>query len=264
MKRDRWVEIQQGEFGYHAAKNPATVLDYKLPYWRSLLATLPAEIRFDDRTRVLDLGCGGTSLLLALDQGRLVGLDPLMDRYLSRFPFLGERTDIEWIQGAAEEIGFDEPFDVIFAINSFDHVYDPPRVVRHMRDWLRPGGHAVVTMNTHNTRFFREYYRRLYRVIDHHHPHQFTADDVRSLFGDFVPVAAREIDELWLPFAAGYYREVLGRPVEDRRKWVKGALNPFKWPIGFLKFALDMPPHKKRPGQRSIYSELLYVFRNDR
>jgi SAM-dependent methyltransferase len=265
MKRERWAEIQAGEFDYHAAKDESTVLKYKLPYWHTLLDALPDEVHFGADSRVLDIGCGGSSVLLGLNEGRLVGVDPLMDRYLEKFPFLRQRSDIEWINAMAEEIEFDEPFDVVFAINALDHVYDPAQAVGHIAGVLRSGGHCVVTLNVHNTRLMRSYYAGLYRLIDHHHPHQFTPDDVaETLFGDFTPVFAREIDDLWLPYAAGYYREVLKRPVEDKRKWIRGALNPFKWPIGFLKFALDMPPHKKRPGQRSIYSEYLFVFRLDR
>jgi hypothetical protein len=33
--------------------------------------------------------------------------------------------------------------------------------------------------------------------------------------------------------------------------------------MGFCKVLLDMPPHKKKPGQRSIYSNYLIVLRRD-
>ncbi len=261
MKRERWEEIQKGELRYHATKDETRVLERNLPYWRSLLAALPDELRFDASTRVLDLGCGGCGILLALEQGRLVGVDPLMDRYLEKFPFLSERTDIRWIAAAAEELELDGPFDVVFAINSFDHVYSPERVIEKIASLLSPGGHCVVTMNCHNTRWFRAYYSNLYRVIDHHHPYQFTPDDVTRLFDGFTAVDVRPIDDLWFPHAQAYYRDVLGRPFVDRRKWLRAAMNPFKWPMGFCKLVLDMPPHPKRPGQRSIYNNYLFVFR---
>jgi len=116
-------------------------------------------------------------------------------------------------------------------------------------------------MNCHNTRLFREYYSIFYRVIDHHHPFQFTADGVQALFGELTPVEVRPIDDLWFPHAEAYYRDVLHRPFRDRRKLFKAALNPFKWPMGFCKVFLKMPPHAKRPGQRSIYSNYLFVLR---
>ena len=47
-------------------------------------------------------------------------------------------------------------------------------------------------------------------------------------------------------------------------KWIKGALNPFKWPMGFSKVVLGIPPHAKRPGQQSIYGNYLFVFAKDR
>ena len=149
----------------------------------------------------------------------------------------------------------------MFCINALDHVYDPQRVVANMADWLRPGGYCVVTMNTPKTQFFRSYYALLYRVIDSHHPYQFTTTDVHALFDGFTPLETRQVDDLWLRFASEYYREVLGRPLDSRRKWFRAALNPFKWPMGFSKFVLDTPPHPKRPGQRSIYGNYLYVFK---
>jgi len=261
MKRERWAEIQQGEFAYHEAKDGTKLRKYKLPYWRELLGLVSPELKLDGESRVLEIGCGSCGLLLAIEQGHLVGIDPLMNRYLKSFPYLAERSDIRWIDGTAEETSFDEPFDAVLAINSFDHVFDPAQVVRRIREILRPGGHCVVTMNTHNTRFFRNYYKLFYRFIDPHHPFQFTTDDVLALFGQFTPVMVREIDDLWFPYSEGYYREVLKRPVESKRVWARAALNPLKWPMGLCKFGLDMPPHKKRAGQRSIYSDYLYVFR---
>ncbi len=260
--RQRWEEIQVGEFDYHRRKNEAKVRDHTIPYWKALIGALPEQIRFGPQTRVLDLGCGGCGVLLGLDGGRRVGVDPLMPQYLEKFPFLRDYP-IRWLTGTAEEIDVDEKFDVIFCINAFDHVFDPPLVAANVTRLLSPGGHAVITMNTHNTRLFRTYYRRLYRFIDPHHPHQFTAADIETLFAKVTPVVTRPIDDLWHPFAKDYYREVLGRPLEDRRKWIKGALNPFKWPMGFCKFVLDMPPNAKRPGQRSIFTNRLYVFRRD-
>ena len=263
MKQEEWAELQQLEFKYHEAKDEARVLKYKLPYWRRLLAELPQQARPGVDSHVLEIGCGGCALLLALEQGKLVGIDPLMDRYLEKFPYLTERTDVEWINGSAEEADFKNSFDVVFAINSFDHVHDPKLVVENIARSLRPGGHCILTLNSHNTRFFRAYYRLLYKVIDPHHPYQFTPQDLVQMFSSFTPVVVREIDDLWFPFAEGYYRDVLGRSFESKQKWRRAALNPFKWPMGLLKFGFNMPPHKKRPGQRSIYSDYLYVFRLD-
>ncbi len=261
MKQERWAAIQEREFAYHLAKDETRVLEINLPYWRSLIAQVPEEVRFEASTRVLDLGCGGCGILLGLDRGELVGVDPLMNRYLEKFPFLAERKDIRWIEGAAEEVTFDGPFDVVFAINSFDHVFDPRLVVGTIRDSLKPGGHCVMTLNCHNTRLFRAYYAALYRFVDHHHPHQFTPRDVERLFHDFTLIEQREIDELWFPHAERYARDVLRRPFVDRRKWLRAAANPLKWPMGLCKLLLNMPRHKTRPGQRSIFSNYLLVLR---
>lgn len=263
MRREEWLRVQTGEFRYHEKKAPGPFREHKIAYWKALIASLPDEVQSGLAGRVIDVGCGGASILLAVNARSRVGLDPLMDRYIQQFPYLRDETDIEWLTSAAEETEFEERFDVVFALNSFDHVYDPAAAANHIAEWVKPGGHLVLTMNTHNTRFFRAYYSKLYRLIDHHHPHQFDAGDVRALFPDLKLCEERDIDALWLEFAEDYYRNVLSRPFEDRRKWLRGAVNPFKWPIGFSKFVLGRPPHRKRPDQPSIYSERLFVFRRE-
>jgi 2-polyprenyl-3-methyl-5-hydroxy-6-metoxy-1,4-benzoquinol methylase len=263
ITRDQWAAIQDEEFKYHESKDESKILDLNLVYWRELLGALPEQVALGKETSALDLGCGGCGILLALDEGRLVGVDPLMERYLEKFPFLSDRTDIRWIAGAAEEVDLDGPFDVVFSINALDHVYDPAQVAARIAELTRPGGHCVVTMNCHNTRFFRSYYSRLYKLIDRHHPYQFLPESVAELFRGFTLVESRDIDDLWLPYAERYYREALHRPFVDKRKWLKAARNPFKWPMGFCKVVLNMPPHKKKPGQRSIYSNYLIVLRRD-
>ena len=64
------------------------------PFANCIEVSSQFNFRFDADTRVVDLGCGGCGILLALERGRLIGVDPLMERYLQKFPFLAERSDI--------------------------------------------------------------------------------------------------------------------------------------------------------------------------
>ena len=181
------------------------------------------------RVKILDFGVA----ILARDEGQCAGVDPLMDFYLEKFPFLNDARHVRWMTAAAEDLENEGPFDVVFCINAFD----PRHVSRVIRSMLAPGGHLVMSMNCHRTRFFRDYYSRLYRLVDRHHPHQFTPAD---------------IDVLWFPHAAAYHRDVLGGRSRKLKEFVRSAVNPAKWPMGLCKFAFDMTPHRKRPGQRSI------------
>ena len=56
------------------------------------------------------------------------------------------------------------------------------RVAARIAELTRPGGHCVITMNCHNTRFFRSYYARFYKLVDRHH------DEIRSLVEKGEPV----------------------------------------------------------------------------
>lgn len=101
--------------------------------------------------RIIDIGCGdGFHLKLLREFGkpgwRLEGVDPHEGAILR-----GASSGITVHRGAVQTLDLPkEAYDLALLIATIEHVDDPVRVLRTVRDLLRPGGRAVVV--TDNTR----------------------------------------------------------------------------------------------------------------
>ena len=99
--------------------------------------------------RVLDLGCGHGALSIRLaEEGavEVVGVDLDDDRIdfagrnlASRYPHLVGRVSFRCV----DVMGMDEPFDLIVSKDSFEHIEDLGRVIRHVHHLLKPGGYLA-------------------------------------------------------------------------------------------------------------------------
>jgi SAM-dependent methyltransferase len=106
----------------------------------------PNDLRIGPRhfvgKTVLDLGCGPLPWSIAFHDCRIVGVDPLIDRYeAAGFP-LHEFTDrVTFVRGFAEDLPFPaSSFDAVIAVNSIDHVDDFARTADELKRVLKPGG----------------------------------------------------------------------------------------------------------------------------
>jgi ubiquinone/menaquinone biosynthesis C-methylase UbiE len=93
----------------------------------------------------LDLCCGtgvGLRMLRALCQRRAVGLDFSAGMLAEARRRLGERANVELVQGDALALGFDEAFDVVTSFGAFGHIprRQQRRFVAGIFRALRPGG----------------------------------------------------------------------------------------------------------------------------
>jgi SAM-dependent methyltransferase len=255
-----WERVQKIERAYHEQKDPARVLDVNLRYWTRILDVLPpGSIAIGPTTRVLDVGCGGAGMLLALNGGVRTGVDPLMPFYLAKFPFLAEQP-IRWLEGTAEQFGADEQFDLIFSLNMLDHTIDPRASAGNIERLLAPGGKLVFVLNVHLTRFWRAYFSAFYRWVDPPHPHHIHIADVPGYFPGLEVEYRRDIDDLWLDLKGFYEEHVLHKKERDRGKAVRKALNPFLYPIAASRLLLGRPVYRKRPGDPCLMATELVLF----
>src|SRR5688500_12702659 len=98
-----WERVQKIEMKYHEQKDPTAIRQVNLQYWPRILEALPAgELAIAPATRILDVGCGGCGILLAVEGGTKTGVDPLMPYYLEKFPFLRDEP-VRWLTGMAEQ-----------------------------------------------------------------------------------------------------------------------------------------------------------------
>ena len=263
MDKSSWQKLQKSEIQYHLGKDQDQLLDLNIRYWSSLLEISKTHAPITAHTRILDVGCGCCGLLLAIERGILVGLDPLMDQYLMHFDFLRNAKPL-WVSGTAEEMNFPQPFDIIFSINSLDHGYDTGRAAGKFDECLRPGGHLIVSLNCHNTDFFYKYYSRFYRFIDRYHPHHFRPKDVINLFPDFRVITVEDIDHLFLKRRKQYREKVLHKKGFDPNKAIGYLINPLKYPVALARFLGGLQVHRKKADHKAIFSTYLFIFQKPR
>ena len=98
---------------------------------------------------VLDMACGEGygSAVLAGSASSVVGVDGNPEAYEhARLRYTRPGLSFEW--GAVETYGEVGAFDAVVFLQTIEHVVDPPAVLRHFRDVLKPGG--VVYVSTPN------------------------------------------------------------------------------------------------------------------
>ena len=119
-------------------------------------------------TKILDVGCGISSILHYID-GKRYGIDPLADEYKKIYSY---PTGIKISQGCGEDIPFpNKHFSVVFCCNVLDHVTNPEKTIDEILRVLVPGGYFVLTVEIFNEK----------RDRDSAHPHSFTKADANSL-----------------------------------------------------------------------------------
>jgi SAM-dependent methyltransferase len=243
--------------------NSEEYLEKKTHFWRKVLRELPPEIKLDENTRILDVGCGPSGILLAIDSGELYGLDSLMDYYLRSFPHLLTRN-ISWIKGRIENFAHPEKFDLVFMMNTLDHTFNPEQAIHSIKHILRAGGYVVVTVNCHNYKVLKWYFEIFNRFVDAYHPFQYTARDIKKLFKDFKLVKTSDISDYLLELAMSTPDEVTQKDDKSNLRLavlLRRLSNPFNSILDLLEL-MGLPRHKSISSSRSIFTHRLFVFKN--
>jgi len=163
-------------------------------YWEKYryLNEILSTVGFTDSTKVLDVGCG-ISTVLHYIPGQKHGIDPLADKYQKLYAY-PEDVQIQKAWGE-DEVFTNEYFDVIFCTNALDHVTDPRKTIDNIQRMLKNDGFFILTLE-----LFTEVIER-----DAAHPHCLTKSRVMQLLGDRFK-AVLEKESPWI----GLRRYVIG------------------------------------------------------
>ena len=168
LLKDKYYE--ELEFQIDWAEEFVDNVPQVLQYWRQYrcLDDINKICEFNDHTKVLDVGCG-ISTVLHFVPGKRYGIDPLAEKYKKVYQY---PAGVEIQEGFGEDIPFeDEYFDVIFCSNAIDHMSDPIRSMQEIYRVLAPSGKFVFTVEV----FSHKVERNLA------HPHTLTKEDVYKL-----------------------------------------------------------------------------------
>ncbi|WP_219418290.1 class I SAM-dependent methyltransferase [Pseudonocardia nigra] len=130
--------------------------EFRRGYPPPVIDRLMAALDLDDRSRVLDLGCGTGQLTvpLAACTRSVLGVDIEADmlRLARRAGQDAGADNITWMLGADSDLGALAPWvgehvlDAV-TIGQAPHWMDPPRLFRALRRLVRPGGGVAVITN---------------------------------------------------------------------------------------------------------------------
>ncbi|MCK5063073.1 MAG: class I SAM-dependent methyltransferase [Candidatus Aenigmarchaeota archaeon] len=144
-----------------------------LTYWNKYrhLDEIKKTCKFKKNTKVLDVGCGISSVLHFVD-GEKYGIDPLGDEYNKIYSY---PEDCNIKKGFSEDITYpDDFFDVVLCTNALDHVTDPEKSIEEIQRVLKPDGFFILAVEIFNKATKR----------DNAHPHSFTKEYTLNLIKD--------------------------------------------------------------------------------
>ena len=187
---NRWIVAQERERFVADSESQSHVrklINLRRSTWSHLLLRAGADA--NTPLRALDIGCGPTSIFLALYAGEEIAVDPLMKSYFDAHPFLSEVMEyarVKFISGTLEGSSLTGSFDIITSINSLDHVQNPKTVTSRISELLSTGGRLILVVDCYYSNLIRTIMRLF--DVDVPHPHHFVRQDIEGLFTDLVLV----------------------------------------------------------------------------
>ncbi len=158
---------------YLADKEVGDYLFHKKKYWQFILERLNNILHMQPGQTVLDAGCGPSGVFIHLDQYKVTALDPLLDNYGATLPHFKRSMypHVNFYNEALENFKSDHLFDVVFCMNAINHVSQLQRAFVTLHEHTKPGGRIIISIDTHNHRFFKYLFRL--QPADILHPHQY-------------------------------------------------------------------------------------------
>jgi SAM-dependent methyltransferase len=114
-----------------------------------LVRRFAGRLPLDQNLRYLDMGCGTGELTLALARlgaRRITGVD-FLPRSIATARAQAARLRLRDAQFICEDLHDwtpQEKFDVLLSFDAFEHIREPAAFLRRMRDFIAPGGIALV------------------------------------------------------------------------------------------------------------------------
>ena len=140
-KKNTELEFWQGWLGKHG-------IGARTAYYRDFMLKMGGidNVSFFDDLVCLDIGCGPMGSLTWLPNARLaIGLDTLADDYME---FGIDRHEMLYLKSGAESIPLPSWYvDVVFSMNSLDHVDNLAASCREIRRVLKPNGYFIGSLN---------------------------------------------------------------------------------------------------------------------
>ncbi len=131
---------------------------------------------------ILDVGCGDGRITAELSQqvprGKVKGIDPsasMIDLALRSFP-KNNYPNLSFAMVSAEEMGIEEPVDLVIVLNALHWVRDPKKAIANCTATLKPGGTLyILTFPREST-----YYKFLEKTLEQEEWSRFSSLSAKS------------------------------------------------------------------------------------
>lgn len=187
VSKDRWLLANEQERkGVGNAEDMKEWLRVRRYTWPNLISYLRGYVTFDGKSKILEIGGGPTSIFLAIGEGERYMVDPNWSTILQANPFMGDVVEyggVTFISSAIEDVAIDKKFNLIFTINTLDHVADLEPTVNKINELLEPAGYLIVIVDCYADSAVRNIMS--FFDIDLPHPHHFLTTDVLRLFSSY-------------------------------------------------------------------------------
>jgi ubiquinone/menaquinone biosynthesis C-methylase UbiE len=136
-------------------------------------AVLNKMLSLEVTDTLLDIGCGDGfwTTRFAKQCAHVTGIDP-GEQTLRYARILHNRPNISYVRGVAESVSFpNSTFDKVVSISCLEHFADPLQGLREMARVLKPGGRAVLSVDSllpeNSPAAFREWHKRRHFVTQY-------------------------------------------------------------------------------------------------
>jgi SAM-dependent methyltransferase len=192
----RWGQAQQREAEYWKKGNFTDSESKEIEAkYSNFFHRVEEKYQFDEKTSILDLGCGATCASVLFKKGIKYGVDPLADEFLQR-DMVKLEGKIRIFQGTGEYIPFGENFfSVVLCRNALDHMDDVQRVMQEVKRVVKRGGILLLSVYTYAPfiAFLKMASEFIPCIRNVEHPHTFTRGKLVRLCEKYFDILEEEI-----------------------------------------------------------------------
>lgn len=148
-------------------------------YYQQLEILKKNKIKTKDR-KILEIGSGAFGILNVIKEGHKYAIDPLMNFFMQKFNL---PRKIKRFQGRGEELPFQKSFfDIIFCVNTLDHVDNPEKVLQEAQRCLKKNKPFFLTLNCYSPQIvaLRKFSEEI-GAGDICHPHNYSITGIKKL-----------------------------------------------------------------------------------
>ena len=202
--KDRWETAQKSEKEFwegYMTKNPVEeygpVVQKKLDI---LMKEWAKDFKIDEKSKILEVGCGGLSLINYFKTGKKYSIDPLADFFKDNFNIDYKSANL--IKGTGENLPYpNNYFDWVILINVLDHVYMPEKTLVEIKRVLKEKGVFYIEVQYYQKRFLIlskiwGKFKKLFtgELFNINHPYMFSLGGARNLVSKYFNIISERKD----------------------------------------------------------------------